>query len=75
MLAGHVLRGHSASLAFELSKEAGCCWDGSLGVDRARHTLVSFQRSYSRGVAARLRNVYIKHVNRLVLRFEETSRL
>ena len=27
------------------------------------------------GVAARLRNVYINHVNRSVLRFEETSRL
>ena len=75
VLAGHVLRGHSASLAFELSRVRECCWDRSLGVDRARHTLVSFHRSYSRGVAARLRNVYINHVNRSVLRFEETSRL
>ena len=75
VLAGHVLRGHSASLAFELSRERECVWDGSLGVDRARHTLASFQRSYSRGVAARLRNVYINHANRSVLRFEETSRL
>ena len=42
---------------------------------RARHTMLSFQRSYSRGIAARLRNAFIYNAHKRKLRFEEASRL
>ena len=74
-LAGHFLRGHAGSVAYTLATVEGASWDPMLGVDRARHTLVSFQRSYSRGVVPRLIAAFNRHSRKGKLRFEEASRL
>ena len=55
--------------------KSGASWDPLLGVDRARHTLDSFKKSYSRGASPRLIAAFGKHRERRVLRFEEGSRL
>ena len=74
-LAGHFLRGHAGSTAFTLAVHHGGQWDPLLGVSRARHTLQSFEGSYSRGVAPRLIAAFEKHRYKHKLRFEEASRL
>ena len=75
ILAGHFLRGHAGSVAYTLAVQAGASWDPLLGVDRARHTLHSFQANYSRGITPRLLVQFEKHPNRKLLRFEEAARL
>jgi hypothetical protein len=74
-LAGHFLRGHAGSIAYELAVHEGAHWDPLLGVDRARHTLGSFLKHYSRGVAPRIVTAFRRHEHRETLRFEEASRL
>ena len=74
-LAGRFLRGHAGSVAYTLAVEGGAHWDPLLGVDRARYTLDSFQKSYSRGVAPRLRAQFERHPKKQILRFEEAARL
>lgn len=75
VIAGHFLRGHAGSVAYELAVSEGAAWDALLGVNRARHTLQSFMRNYSRGVAPRLAAAFRNHRNRGRLRFEEAARL
>ena len=74
-LAGRFLRGHAGSIAYELAVHEGAHWDPLLGVDRARHTLGSFLKHYSRGVAPRIVAAFRRHEHRETLRFEEASRL
>jgi hypothetical protein len=74
-LAGHFLRGHAGSVAYTLAIVADAPWSSSLGVDRARHTLNSFLKHYSRGVVPRLVSAYRQHPHSRQLRFEEASRL
>lgn len=74
-VSGHFLRGHAGSVAYTLAVHEGAGWDPLLGVDRARHTLASFQKHYSRGVVPRLVAVFRKHPRRKLLRFEEAARL
>lgn len=74
-LSGHFLRGHAGSVAYTLAVHEGAGWDPMLGVDRARHTLASFQKNYSRGVAPRLVAVFRLHKKKGQLRFEEAARL
>jgi hypothetical protein len=74
-LAGHFLRGHAGSIAYSLAVYEGASWDPLLGIDRARHTLASFQKSYSRGIAPRLEAQFRQHSRKAELRFEEAARL
>jgi hypothetical protein len=74
-LAGHFLRGHAASIAYTLAVQYGASWDAMLGVDRARHTLQSFFKSYSRGTVVRLISAFSKHKSKKNLRFESAARL
>ena len=68
-------RGHAGSIAYHLAVEHGAMWDPLLGVDRARHTLASFRKHYSRGVHPRVAAAYARHKHRAKLRFEEAARL
>lgn len=74
-LAGHFLRGHAGSVAYTLATMAEAHWSSSLGVDRARHTMKSFFKNYSRGVVPRLVSAFRQHQHSQQLRFEEASRL
>ena len=74
-VAGHFLRGHAGSVAYTLAVAEGADWDAMLGVDRARHTLASFKKSYARGVVPRLTAAFRNHRRRGKLRFEEAARL
>ena len=74
-LAGHFLRGHAGSVAYTLALAEGAAWGPLLGVDRARHTLASFKKSYARGVVPRLVAAFRRHKHRSKLRFEEAARL
>jgi hypothetical protein len=74
-LAGHFLRGHAGSLAYTLAVEEGASWDALLGVNRARHTLASFYKNYSRGVVPRMKVAFRNHQHKSILRFEEAARL
>ena len=74
-LAGHFLRGHAGSVAYTLALAEGAAWEPLLGIDRARHTLASFKRSYSRGVVPRMVVAFNRHSRKGKLRFEEASRL
>jgi hypothetical protein len=74
-LAGHFLRGHAASIAYTLAVLHGASWDAMLGVDRARHTLQSFFKSYARGTVVRLTSAFSKHKFKKNLRFESAARL
>lgn len=74
-LAGHFLRGHAGSVAYTLALSEGATWDPLLGIDRARHTLESFKKSYARGVVPRLMTAFRSHDNKSQLRFEEAARL
>ena len=74
-LAGHFLRGHAGSVAYSLAVEYGAGWDPLLGIDRARHTLTSFQKHYQRGVHPRLSAAFTSHKYQNELRFEEAARL
>ena len=74
-VAGHFLRGHAGSVAYTLAVAEGAGWDPMLGVDRARHTLASFKKSYARGVVPRLTAAFRSHRRRGKLRFEEAARL
>lgn len=74
-LAGHFLRGHADGVAYTLALGEGATWDPLLGVDRARHTLESFKKSYSRGVVLRLVTAFRRHKHSRNLRFEEAARL
>ena len=75
ILAGHFLRGHAASVAYTLATQWGAGWDPMLGIDRARHTLAVFLKSYSRGVAPQLIAAFREFPGAQRLRFEEASRL
>jgi len=74
-LAGHFVRGHAGSVAYTPAVEHGASWDPLIGPDRARHTLDSFYKSYSRGVVQRLVSSFLSHRNKAELRFESASRL
>jgi hypothetical protein len=74
-LAGHFLRGHAGSVAYTLAVVADATWSSSLGIDRARHTMKSFFRNYSRGVVPRLITTFRQHPHSRQLRFEEAARL
>ena len=56
--------------------EDGASWDAEEGIDRARHTLASFFKSYLRGVVPRL-VIKFNSLNKLKrqLRLEEALRL
>jgi hypothetical protein len=70
-LGGHYLRGHSGSVAYTLACcPGGACWDASLGIDRARHTLASFKKYYSRGVCPRMLQIFLRHPLRSRMFFE-----
>ena len=73
-LAGHYLRGHAGSIAFELATNHGASWEASEGIDRARHTLESFFKNYLRGVVPRLIVSFNGAPNKKELRFEEATR-
>ena len=71
VLAGHFLRGHSASLAYDLAL-AGASWSTEEGVNRARHTLQTFFKNYYRRTVARLLIAFQRKLDEgKVLRFEE----
>ena len=76
-LSGHFLRGHAGSIAYVLALHHGASWSPTLGIDRARHTMASFIRSYFRGVSRRLTAAFdaLPRNLRVLLRFEEASRL
>ena len=75
VLAGHFLRGHAGSTAYHLAVEHGAQWDPLLAIDRARHTLQSFRKHYSRGVHPRVAAAFARHPRKVELRFEEAARL
>ena len=54
----------------------GAAWESTEGIDRARHTMASFFKSYLRGVVPRLVMAFnaLKQYKR-VLRLEEALRL
>ena len=71
VLAGHFLRGHSASLAYDLAL-AGASWSTEEGVNRARHTLQTFFKNYYRRTVARLLIAFQRKLDEgKDLRFEE----
>ena len=74
-LAGHFLRGHAASVAYYLATQHGASWCPFLGIDRARHTVESFMKNYSRGVHPALVARFLTHKHKASLRFEEAARL
>ena len=51
-LAGHFLRGHAGSVAYDLACD-GATWGMDEGVNRARHTLKVFFKSYYRRTSNR----------------------
>ena len=53
-LAGHFLRGHAGSVAYDLACD-GATWGMDEGVNRARHTLKVFFKSYYRRTSNRQR--------------------
>ena len=73
-LSGHFLRGHAGSIAYTLAMSHGASWEATEGVDRARHTLPSFLKSYSRGVVPRLVIAFNEAKNKKELRLEEALR-
>ena len=75
-LSGHFVRGHAGSIAYELATKHNASWDAEEGIDRARHTLASFFKSYLWGVVARLVIKFnsLKKLKRQ-LRLEEALRL
>ena len=75
-LSGHFIRGHAGSIAYELAINHGAAWESTEGIDRARHTMASFFKSYLRGVVPRLVMAFnaLKQYKR-VLRLEEALRL
>jgi hypothetical protein len=70
-LAAHFLRGHAGSLSQMLTSLEGATWSSSLHLDRARHSAITFQKNYSRGVVQRVRQAFRVHTRRTQLRFEE----
>ena len=65
------MRGHSASVAYNLKTLEGAAWSASLHLDRARHSQHTFEKCYSRGVHPRVRQAFKTHVNKANLRVEE----
>ena len=52
------------------------CWDATEGIDRARHTLASFFKSYLRGVVPRLKIAFdALGAKKRTLRLEEALRI
>ena len=70
-LGAHFLRGHSASVAYQLKTLEGASWSESLHLDRARHSQQTFEKNYSRGVHDRIRKAYRNHMYKTQLRIEE----
>ena len=71
VLAGHFLRGHAASLAYDLACN-GASWTTEEGVNRARHTLQTFFKNYYRRTVPRLLIAFqCKLDEEKDLRFEE----
>ena len=75
VLAGHVLRGNAGSTAYYLALNYGAPWNVMHGIDRARHSLNSFFKSYARGVCMRLAAAYNAHPHKHDLKFEGATRL
>ena len=74
-LAGHFLRGHAGSLAYDLYK-MGSTWPSDEGINRARHTFSTFFKNYYRATNRRTVLSYAAARERgKKLRFEEAARL
>ena len=74
-LAGHFLRGHAGSLAYDLYK-MGSTWPSDEGINRARHTFNTFFKNYYRATNRRTVLSYAAARERgKKLRFEEAARL
>ena len=74
-LAGHFLRGHAGSLAYDLYK-LGSTWPSDEGINRARHTFSTFFKNYYRATNRRTIMAYAaKSACGIKLRFEEAARL
>ena len=70
-LAGHFLRGHAGSVAYDLACD-GATWGMDEGVNRARHTLKVFFKSYYRRTSNRQRLAFaVAKSKGKQLRFEE----
>jgi hypothetical protein len=76
-LAGHFLRGHVGSIAYDFASKKGAAWEPTEGIDRARHTMSSFFASYYRGVSPRISIAFdaVARDVRSQLRLEEATRL
>ena len=70
-LAAHFLRGHGGSVMHVLQSEEGASWSAEEHLNRARHLEASFQKSYSRGMVARVRVAFRRHQHKARLRPEE----
>ena len=74
-LAGHFLRGHAGSLAFDLAKN-GAHWTSDEGINRARHSFPTFFKNYYRATKPRIIiAAAAAQAQGKKLRFEEASRL
>ena len=70
-LAGHFLRGHAGSVAYDFAID-GATWSTEEGINRARHTMQVFFKSYYRKTCNRHRLAYAEAKQKgKQLRFEE----